>query len=293
MNVKVLFPVLLLSIWIGVCAFISSRYCCGITPLPTENALSLMAIKSVEKESSKLASEGEGFSFLTTAPKLDSSLTTNQKSLIAYTTGYLQNHPERCLVLTGFYTASEKNINANLGLERAASIQQLFLNEGIATIQIKLKQDMTTAEGKQVKNAVQFDFEPVLSADKILESIESNVLFPKIILHFELDQNALSLTPAQEHFFQTLLQYMEQDERQKLLAVGFTDNQGETRQNFGLGRERAAFVKDELVEMGFDKRRIMTDSQGENNPIATNNTEEGRAKNRRVEVVVKRKELEN
>lgn len=288
MNVKVLLPVMLLAIWIGVCAFMSNRYCCGTPILPKDNALSFVPIESVEKESKRLALEGTGFSFLNAVSTLDSSLTVKQKSLIAYTTGYLQNHPERCLILTGLYTATEKNTNADLGLERAASVQQLLLNEGIATTQIRLKQDMSDVVETPLEKAVEFDFEARPDSTNLLEFIESDVLRPKIIIHFELDQNALSLTPAQEYFFQILQQYLEQKVEQKLLVVGFTDNQGETRQNFGLGRERAAFVKDALVEMGFDKRRIMTDSQGENNPIATNETEEGRARNRRVEVELKR-----
>ncbi|MEM8526855.1 MAG: OmpA family protein [Bacteroidota bacterium] len=288
MNVKVLLPVVLLALWIGGCAFMSHYYCCGTPALPTKNALSLVPIESIEKESSRQAVEAAGFSFPPTNSNLDSLLTTAQKSLIAYTTGYLQNHPKRCLVLTGLYTASEKNINANIGLERATSVQQLFLNEGIANTQIKLKQDMTETTAEQVENAVEFDFEPMLETEKLLKAIELNVLHPKIVIHFDLDQNDLSLTPAQERFFQVLQQYMEQKEEEKLLVIGFTDNQGEARQNFGLGRERAAFVKDELVEMGFDKRRVMSDSQGEKNPIATNETEEGRAMNRRVEVEVKR-----
>jgi len=288
MDVKVLIPVTLLTLWIGVCAFMSNRYCCGTPTMPEENALSLVPIESVEKESKRLALEGTGFSFLNAASELDSSLTVKQKSLIAYTTGYLQNHPERRLILTGLYTTEEKNINANLGLERATSVQQLLLNEGIATTQIKLRQDMTEVLKTPIERAVEFDFETRLDSTNLIAFIESGELHPKIIIHFELDQKALSLTPAQEYFFQVVKQYLEQETEQKLLVIGFTDNQGETRQNFGLGRERAAFVKDALVEMGFDKRRIMTDSQGENNPIDTNETEEGRARNRRVEVELKK-----
>ena len=288
MDVKVLLPTLLLPIWIGVCAFMSHRNCCGVPTLPEENALSLVPIESVEADSKRLALEGAGFSFLNRESSLDSSLTVEQKSLIAYTTGYLQNHPERRLILTGLYITDEKSINADLGLERAASVQQLLLNEGIATTQIELRQDMTEASATPLEKAVEFDFEARPDSTKLLEVVESGALHPKIIIHFELDQNALLLTPAQEYFFQIVQQYLERKAEQKLLIVGFTDNQGETRQNFGLGRERAAFVKEALVEMGFDKRRIMTDSQGENNPIATNETEEGRARNRRVEVELKR-----
>jgi outer membrane protein OmpA-like peptidoglycan-associated protein len=72
----------------------------------------------------------------------------------------------------------------------------------------------------------------------------------------------------------------------KVRLEGFTDHQGETGKNVALGESRAAAVKRYLVAKGVPEERIVTESKGEAQPVASNETEEGRAMNRRVELVV-------
>ena len=67
---------------------------------------------------------------------------------------------------------------------------------------------------------------------------------------------------------------------------GHTDNQGESDYNKVLSTERAMAVKDYLIEVGINESRLFSRGFGENKPIETNNTEQGRAKNRRVEVII-------
>jgi outer membrane protein OmpA-like peptidoglycan-associated protein len=65
--------------------------------------------------------------------------------------------------------------------------------------------------------------------------------------------------------------------------VGHTDNVGRPEKNQALSEERAASVKNFLVEKGIDDGRIKTSGAGSNKPVASNSTPEGRAKNRRIE----------
>ncbi len=65
--------------------------------------------------------------------------------------------------------------------------------------------------------------------------------------------------------------------------VGHTDNVGRKDKNKQLSADRAAAVKDFLVEKGIDGSRIQTKGVGDAEPIASNKTAEGRAKNRRIE----------
>ena len=65
--------------------------------------------------------------------------------------------------------------------------------------------------------------------------------------------------------------------------AGYTDNRGGYDYNINLSQNRANAVKDWLVSNGISASRIETIGYGENNPIATNDTEEGRYKNRRIE----------
>jgi len=70
-----------------------------------------------------------------------------------------------------------------------------------------------------------------------------------------------------------------------ILSVnGYTDNKGSNSYNNGLSQERAASVKKAIIAEGIESSRLKSNGYGEENPIATNDTEEGRAKNRRVEL---------
>lgn len=84
------------------------------------------------------------------------------------------------------------------------------------------------------------------------------------------------------------------DEIQKLLAAnnglkvaieGHTDNSGDAAHNKKLSEERANAVKAALTAKGIDAARIQAKGLGADKPIADNNSEEGKAKNRRVEIV--------
>ena len=72
----------------------------------------------------------------------------------------------------------------------------------------------------------------------------------------------------------------------KVRLEGFTDARGEGGKNLALAESRAAAVKRYLVEKGVPEERIATTGKGEAQPVASNGTEEGRAMNRRVELVV-------
>jgi len=72
----------------------------------------------------------------------------------------------------------------------------------------------------------------------------------------------------------------------KLRIEGHTDNVGKPRDNLALSARRAAAVKDWLVQNGkIDATRLETKGLGDTKPVAGNDTDDGRAKNRRVELV--------
>lgn len=67
---------------------------------------------------------------------------------------------------------------------------------------------------------------------------------------------------------------------------GFTDNTGDYEVNLDLSTARAVAVKEELKARGIEDARIEAVGRGAESPVATNNTEEGRAQNRRIEFVI-------
>jgi outer membrane protein OmpA-like peptidoglycan-associated protein len=67
---------------------------------------------------------------------------------------------------------------------------------------------------------------------------------------------------------------------------GYTDSTGKPEYNLTLSAQRAASVKAYLVGKGLVSTRFKTSGLGVNNPIATNDTQEGRSLNRRVEFAI-------
>ncbi len=72
----------------------------------------------------------------------------------------------------------------------------------------------------------------------------------------------------------------------KVIVVGHTDNQGPLEANIALSRKRAETVRGALIARGVEKARLRAEGVGYLAPVASNATAEGRARNRRVELVL-------
>jgi len=78
-----------------------------------------------------------------------------------------------------------------------------------------------------------------------------------------------------------------------LIVEGHTDSRGSESYNQGLSQRRADAVRDYLVQRGYPADRIQTRGMSEGSPIADNASPEGRANNRRVEIVIERMQPSN
>ncbi|WP_085526813.1 OmpA family protein [Maritimibacter sp. HL-12] len=83
-----------------------------------------------------------------------------------------------------------------------------------------------------------------------------------------------------------LAQHLNKYEDSNVQVVGHTDNTGSANYNLNLSRQRAAAVANTLIGNGVSSSRITATGRGEDQPVASNLTAEGRAQNRRVEVVI-------
>lgn len=70
-----------------------------------------------------------------------------------------------------------------------------------------------------------------------------------------------------------------------IIVEGHTDNEGTNESNLILSKSRAKAVADYLTGKGIESTRITTVGKGASSPVTTNDTEEGRAKNRRIEII--------
>jgi outer membrane protein OmpA-like peptidoglycan-associated protein len=93
------------------------------------------------------------------------------------------------------------------------------------------------------------------------------------------------LKPAAMAKLDEIAQALKGDE-QTIDVVGYTDNVGTRANNSDLSQKRAASVRDYLVEKGIPQDLIRAEGRGPDDPAADNNSVEGRATNRRVEIVV-------
>jgi OOP family OmpA-OmpF porin len=105
---------------------------------------------------------------------------------------------------------------------------------------------------------------------------------------FDFDQAVLKAEDRQR-LDAAVAQLKTMPEGSTIQVTGHTDSIGSEEYNRNLSMRRAEAARDYLVSNGVDEKRIVLSGMGESNPIASNDTAEGRAQNRRVEVVAESK----
>lgn len=106
-------------------------------------------------------------------------------------------------------------------------------------------------------------------------------------LDFETGSATLKPTSAEQ--LKNIAEIMKAYPKVALKIGGYTDNVGNADANLKLSRMRAENTMQELVKLGVDAKRLEAQGYGEKHPVADNATEEGRAKNRRIDLRVTRK----
>lgn len=99
------------------------------------------------------------------------------------------------------------------------------------------------------------------------------------------DTGKAVVKPESAPTLEQIVKLLKGDPKQQLFVVGHTDGVGQLEANVKLSNERAAAVVKELVSRGVDAARLKAAGVGPWSPVASNRTEEGKAKNRRVELV--------
>ena len=98
--------------------------------------------------------------------------------------------------------------------------------------------------------------------------------------------NQATLQPAGQQNLRDLVASLEEYEGTEVLVVGHTDSTGETAYNQGLSERRADAARNFLTGAGLEAGRVRAMGRGEEEPIASNDTEAGRQANRRVEIAI-------
>lgn len=102
-------------------------------------------------------------------------------------------------------------------------------------------------------------------------------------VHFDFDK--YNLRPEAKPILDEAAKILNENPELSVEVQGYTDSIGTDAYNLALSDRRANTVKDYLVSQGVAASRLTVEGFGEADPVATNDTEEGRAQNRRVELV--------
>ena len=140
------------------------------------------------------------------------------------------------------------------------------------------------AFSSQFINPEEEDFSEPVSIDLEVKPIEVGTTVKINNIHFAT--NSYELNETSKFILDNFLEFLNENSSIKIEIHGHTDNVGNDEENLILSKNRAKTVSDYLVEHGINSSRLSSKGFGENSPIASNETEEGKALNRRTEFVI-------
>lgn len=250
---------------------------------------------NVEDNSSGLKfSADDNFKFYKSNFVIIDSVSSTLNNQLVRLTDYLNNNSNKNVTIKGLYGADEKNnsVFPNLGFARANSVKNYFVSHGISPKSLRLKgvevDGLIADDSNVLYGPVNYDIEKVDNAvvDKAgIKALKDSFNASPLMLYFDTGATSLSLKAEQRQKIVKLLQFVEKYDGE-ILVTGHTDNTGVRANNVALGLKRANFVKNRLVSNGINSQHIKANSKGPDMPIASNGDEDGKAKNRRVEVTI-------
>jgi len=107
----------------------------------------------------------------------------------------------------------------------------------------------------------------------------------RVALYINFDTGKATIRPDSKPIIDQIVQMMKANGSLELSVEGHTDNVGDAKSNQVLSENRAKAVAAAIVAQGVEAKRLSTAGYGQDKPVADNSSEEGRAKNRRVELV--------
>lgn len=117
----------------------------------------------------------------------------------------------------------------------------------------------------------------VREGEGIIVKFDSGILF---------DVDKTDIKPAAQTNLQNLATSLQKNPQTNIFIIGHTDDTGTPDHNVDLSLRRAISVKEYLTSVGVNAARLNTQGKGESEPIVDNGTPDGRAQNRRVEIVI-------
>lgn len=221
-------------------------------------------------------------------------LADSLQNVYRLTSEYLKKSPDRTILLTGLYKDTEINnsVYPTLGLARANAAKKILTDLNVPGKQIITEDSLMASlifQENTLTGGIIYSFDATKTAEEgnnELAELKARLQAAPIILYFQTNANSLQLSASQRQQFADLNKYLSLVPTASVNVTGHTDNVGARAYNINLARERANFAKNYLVNNGINTTQMKTASRGPDQPIETNETVAGRAKNRRVEVTL-------
>lgn len=185
--------------------------------------------------------------------------------------------------ITGMYFEDEPKPEGfeNMGFARASQTAQLFKGL-IPDDQIRLRARLVDERDGVRENPFEAAaFKWIEAEEPVTETVEE--LDDRVIIRFPFGSVKKEYDPSVDDYI-TKLSTRVKETSERITLTGHTDNVDSDTFNLQLGLRRAQEIKNILVGQGVAANQITTTSKGESQPVASNETEEGRYENRRVEV---------
>ncbi len=210
----------------------------------------------------------------------------------------IEPEPENVIVLTGKVSNRKNNspVYARVQLNTIPeSGFEGFTNSSAKTGDYTIRLSKSNKYKLKVEAEGYIDYEEELTLNDVGASrkVTKYILLDPVLIgqKFNLEnlffaQSKPDLLPESEPELDRLYNLLVKNPSIEIELGGYTDNKGYRSANVRLSQNRADAVKDYLVNNGVDKKRISTVGYGPSNPVAPNDNEENRAKNRRVEVTI-------
>lgn len=157
-------------------------------------------------------------------------------------------------------------------------VRNAAVGAGLGAIAGTIVGNVLDKQAAELQQATSGNVQVVNTGNELVVRMPQDLLFAT---------DSASLRPDLQRDLVAVAQSLNNYPNSRVDVIGHTDNTGEAAYNADLSQRRASSVAAVLINSGVASGRIAAYGRGEDQPIATNATPEGRAQNRRVEIIIR------
>ncbi len=198
----------------------------------------------------------------------------------------MQNNPKVNYLITSFVSKEEANQGffPDQGLLKANHLKNRIISKGVDSRQLGISSQFTEKEALLNKG---FLMEAVAEIDRAgVEDYKILFEYNPLVVHFDEENNMSQLTLDHRIDFLDLVTYMDLDPDLLIVIEGHSHESESKKEDVLRSKACAEFFENYLINNGIHADRIITKAFGSDKPIGNNSTEQGKMKNRRVEISV-------